>query len=793
MRFDDSLETVLAADISSPFGAQSAWRQLVDLVGRGRVLATSSTIERLRAIRPMVAPPVRAASARAIAGANPPAALVRLFVEDEIAVAAPLLRVVSLPAHHWVSMLPAMTPTTRSILRHRRDLAPEVRRALESFGTVDFVLSSPIEPLAAVLAPEYATTDIAVESLPPAPEPSPIASEVAAPETDSLAASPDALVTVPEPAVTAPDALTSQAAPPVNAIVALAPAPEPLTIDWTDVVGPIVSDPGAAPTIDADVRPIVEQTVPALEADEAVVPTGAVVENGSAVDELAVPAAPTIDADAGLMPTEATGGDARVEASEAALVPPATSFVSIASIARGLPVVAEALRRSSEAAVEVVPPSDIVVQDTPAPSETVVAPSHDPAHDVVPATAAIVDIAAPPMPPPEATAGTFQIAELVARIDAYQRQREDRPAIPLPSAGPEVQPELFALDHAPAEHFRFETDAAGVVRWIEGAARAPLIGLSLDLAALPHGSQVDGVAAGAFRRRASFTHARLVVEGHSDAAGQWRISGVPVFDRASGRFTGYRGTARRPRADEMAEPAREGRNPATDALRQLVHELRTPANAIAGFAEMIESQLLGPVPQPYRVHAATIRNQTHDLLGAIDDIDMAARIESDALELRPADVPVAPLLARIGEDLMPLARLRGAALAIDPGADGMAIAGDDRAVERLIARLAATLVSSASPHERIAIVAGGEGDRTVSLHFDRPRALGAYAEDKLLTIDAEVEAEREGAPLLGTGFALRLARNLATELGGTLTIGEDRLTLRLPAAFLPQVEQVFSN
>ncbi|MEG3146234.1 sensor histidine kinase [Sphingomonas sp. RT2P30] len=769
MRFDDSLETVLAADISSPFGAQSAWRQLVDLVGRGRVLATSSTIERLRAIRPMVAPPVRAASARAIAGANPPAALVRLFVEDEIAVAAPLLRVVSLPAHHWVAMLPAMTPTTRSILRHRRDLAPEVRRALESFGTVDFVLSSPIEPLAAVLAPETATTDIAVESVTPGPEPLPIASEVAAPETDSPAALPDAPVAVPEPVVTAPDTLTSQAAPPVNPIAALTPAPEPLTIDWTDVVGPIASDPDAAPTIVADARLIGEQAVPAFEPDTGRAPTGA-----------------------------AAGDDARVDEPEAAaaLVPPATSFVSIASVARGLPVVAEALRRSSEAAVEVVRPSDSVVQDTPAPSETVVAPAHDPAHDVAPATAAIVDIAAPPMPPmppPEATAGTFQIAELVARIDAYQRQREDRPAMPLPSAGPEVQPELFVLDHAPAEHFRFETDAAGVVRWIEGAARAPLIGLSLDLAALPHGSQVDGVAAGAFRRRASFTHARLVVEGQSDAAGQWRISGVPVFDRASGRFTGYRGTARRPRADEMAEPAREGRNPATDALRQLVHELRTPANAIAGFAEMIESQLLGPVPQPYRVHAATIRNQTHDLLGAIDDIDMAARIESDALELRAADVPVAPLLARIGEDLMPLARLRGATLAIDPGADGMAIAGDDRAVERLIARLAATLVSSASPDERIAIVAGGEGDRTVSLRFDRPRALGAYAEDKLLTIDAEVEAEREGAPLLGTGFALRLARNLATELGGTLTIGEDRLTLRLPAAFLPQVEQVFSN
>ena len=130
----------------------------------------------------------------------------------------------------------------------------------------------------------------------------------------------------------------------------------------------------------------------------------------------------------------------------------------------------------------------------------------------------------------------------------------------------EIQPELFAHEPHQAETFRFETDASGIVRWIEGAARAPLIGLSLDLAALPSGSRVDGVAAGAFRRRAGFANARLVVDGHSDAAGQWRITGIPVFDRSSGRFTGYRGTARRPRADETTEPARE--RPAT---RQRTH------------------------------------------------------------------------------------------------------------------------------------------------------------------------------------------------------------------------------
>ncbi|WP_447407616.1 hypothetical protein, partial [Clostridium perfringens] len=83
----------------------------------------------------------------------------------------------------------------------------------------------------------------------------------------------------------------------------------------------------------------------------------------------------------------------------------------------------------------------------------------------------------------------------------------------------------------------------------------------------------------------------------SDAAGTWRVAGTPSFDPASGRFVGYAGIARRPRADEDVAPSRRM---ASDSLRQLVHELRTPTNAIAGFAELIEAQLLGPVSDVYR-------------------------------------------------------------------------------------------------------------------------------------------------------------------------------------------------
>lgn len=701
LRFDDSLETVLSADMSTPFGAQSTWRQLVDLIGRGRVPPSPGAIEKLRAIRRHVPLPVRAASARGVAIADPPAALVQLFAEDELSIAAPVVRMARLRQQEWIEMLPAMSPSTRSILRHRRDLPPAVSRALESFGSVDFVL-----PAAE-----------AVEEAAPAPE------EVA--PVGAVERTPEATPVETSPALADPAFASPVVASPVVA------SPLITSIDWTDVIGPIVEEPQVA--------------------------------------EASAPATETIIADSGALAPVALPPETPLEPAE-------SSFVSIASVALGLPVVAEALRHS-----------DADVAEPAAPPEPAIAGESIVVAEPLPSA----EIAMLRPPPAEAATGVFQIAELVARIDAYQRQREESPATPIDPF--EIQPELFEFDQAQARSFRFETDASGVVRWIEGAARAPLIGLSLDLAATPGGSRVDGVAAGAFRRRAGFANARLVVDGHSDAAGQWRITGIPVFDRETGRFTGYRGTARRPRPDESAEPVRDGRNPASDALRQLVHELRTPTNAIAGFAEMIESQMLGPVPQAYRTRAAAIRSQAGDLLIAIDDIDMAARIESNALDLRATDVSVAPLLKRIADDLKPLARLRGTNLDLYVSDADLAIDGDDRAVERLVARLMATLVASGSPGERIGISATSDVDAMVAIMFDRPRALAAYAGDALLSIDAETESGREGAPLLGTGFALRLARNLAAELRGTLTIGDNALTLRLPAAVIEPVEQVSSS
>ncbi|MBX9814497.1 MAG: hypothetical protein A4S12_10445 [Proteobacteria bacterium SG_bin5] len=617
MRFNDSLETVLAADVSTPVGAELAWRQLVDLVGRRRAEASERAMATLSALRPRVSAAARAAAARAIAFADPPAPLVRLIAQESIGVAAPVLRSARLSDAEWRALLPELSSAARAVLRHRRDLSPGVAEALAAYGSVDFVLGASAAARAAAVTP-------------PTPPP---------------------------------------------------PTRRP---EWRDLLGAIEQVPSE----------------PALEAAP-------------------LPALPPEPLDAAPAPPPET-----VEPVLAPDLPSETDFASFASIAASLPAVQAALRRQQ-------------------------APDPDPAPN-----------------------GPFPIADVVARIDAFQRQREANPA-PTP--------------RAPPQGFHFETDASGTIRWVDGAERTALVGVSLDYGA-GAAAAVDGVASGAFRRRARFEDARLVIAGRGELAGAWRISGVPVFDRASGRFTGYRGAARRPRFDEAAEPIA----PPHDSLRALVHELRTPTNAIAGFAEMIEGEMIGPVPAPYRGYAATIVDQARALLGAIEDLDTAARIEASALELRPGEVALAPLVTRLLADLAPLAELRGATTAFHAAPDLTARA-DDRALERLLGRLLAVLVSALGRGETLVIEARREEAELV-LDCTRPAGLARDESGAEPGAGADAEAEAAaGVPLLGTGFALRLARNLARELGGALLFEPARLTLRLPAAFAASMGQASIN
>ena len=348
---------------------------------------------------------------------------------------------------------------------------------------------------------------------------------------------------------------------------------------------------------------------------------------------------------------------------------------------------------------------------------------------------------APPARPPGRS-----LADVVARIER-RRKRRDRAARATDQARGPSAPALF----------RWECGPSGDIRWIEGAPRGALIGRSIASPRAAVGEGADTEIVRAFALRSPFRDAAFSIGGEGALAGEWIMSGVPAFEPADGRFAGYRGIAQRRGAggeDALALPALG--DPAS--LRELVHEIKTPLNAIIGFAEIIDGQYLGPADLPYRQRASHIVGQARILLEAIDDLDFTAKSRSAPAG---AHAPLAGIVERVA-----IAIGVGAIAFIPPASEAEATAGPEVA-ERVIRRTFTAVVAAAEPGEQLRASIERSAERW-RVSISRPQALRSLSVEQMF---GGGEGDHEAQ------LALRLARSLARIAGVTLVAGERDLSL----------------
>ena len=310
--------------------------------------------------------------------------------------------------------------------------------------------------------------------------------------------------------------------------------------------------------------------------------------------------------------------------------------------------------------------------------------------------------------------------------------------------------------------FRWECGPGGEIAWVEGAPRGPLVGRSIARAGVDEG--VDAGVERAFGRRLPFRDAALVLPDAGVVNGDWLISGVPAFAPDDGRFVGYRGSARRNEESvvESTVPIPASLDPA--ALRELVHEIKTPLNAIIGFAEIIDGQYLGPAQSAYRARAAEIVAHARTLLTAVEDLDFAARAQGANGSVERAE------LASFLEGFLRLFRAeataRGVAVTIDAPVEAQGCILDRVLTERLLDRFGQAVVALAMPSETIALGVTREGKECI-FRLTRPRALEGLSGAVVLNgRDQEF-------------LALRLVAGLTRIAGGRLDLEREHFKLNL--------------
>lgn len=213
-------------------------------------------------------------------------------------------------------------------------------------------------------------------------------------------------------------------------------------------------------------------------------------------------------------------------------------------------------------------------------------------------------------------------------------------------------------------------------------------------------------------------------------------------------------------------------------LAAMSHELKTPLNAVLGFAEIINKEMFGPLGNPaYRNYAADIHASGTRLLAIVNDLLDMARIEAGALTLVTREVSVASLI----EGGIALGQLRGEVrrhIAVDVQPNLPDVEADPQRLIQAIGSLVANGIKFTPADGEITVRAVRSPNGGIRITV-RDTGIGmspekiAEALQPFRQLDNSLARRFEGA-----GLGLSICKGLVDLHGGTLSIesGEGRGT-----------------
>ena len=208
----------------------------------------------------------------------------------------------------------------------------------------------------------------------------------------------------------------------------------------------------------------------------------------------------------------------------------------------------------------------------------------------------------------------------------------------------------------------------------------------------------------------------------------------------------------------------------TQFLANLSHELRTPMNAILGFAEMLKLELFGPLgSERYLQYAKDIYDSGQHLLQLINDVLDMTRIEAGRKEL----VREAINLRTVGDETLRLvyeqAEKQGVIL-VNTVPEGLEpIQADRRALKQCLVNLLSNAIKF-TPAGGSVTLSADRMDMWTAVRV-RDTGIGIPAEELPKLANPFVRATGTfGAGIEGTGLGLAITRALIEMHGGNLNI-----------------------
>ncbi|WP_425578297.1 ATP-binding protein [Streptomyces albiaxialis] len=231
----------------------------------------------------------------------------------------------------------------------------------------------------------------------------------------------------------------------------------------------------------------------------------------------------------------------------------------------------------------------------------------------------------------------------------------------------------------------------------------------------------------------------------------------------------------------------------TQFLANMSHELRTPLNSLLVLARLLADNESGNLSDEEVRFAQTIHRSGTDLLQLINDVLDLSTVEAGRMEVRPQRLALLKLLTYVHDTARPLALSRGLGFTVDV-ADTVPreLYSDERRIQQVLRNLLSNAFKFTSEGRVELRVTAAEVAGQGAVAFTVSDTGIGIAPERLARIfEAFQQGDRSTHRTYGgTGLGLSISQEIATLLGGRITVesAQDEgstFTFTVPAA-LPE-------
>ena len=237
-----------------------------------------------------------------------------------------------------------------------------------------------------------------------------------------------------------------------------------------------------------------------------------------------------------------------------------------------------------------------------------------------------------------------------------------------------------------------------------------------------------------------------------------------VFMRIQERHKYEEALVRARRAAEEANVAR------MRFLSMMSHDLRTPLNAISGYADLMLMGIRGEVTEEQRRDLTRMKDASGYLLDMLNDVLAFVKLEAGQLEMDVRDVPLARVVRRAEELVLPRVLASSLTLSGAECAGDLVVRADESRLQQVLLNLLTNAIKFTPSGGTVRLSCEARGNQVLLSVADTgpgiPDDQQTWIFEPFTQLEGRTQASKEGV-----GLGLAISRQFARAMGGDVTVG----------------------